>query len=780
MPRGKKEDKEKKEKPISKNRQSFDLLNKTSDILFRMIDKNYDDIQSIETRSEKFQSIVNREIDIDKGTSGGSIIDFTMKLRQDNSIKGINTSINNSFSGSKDPYSVLSNYSGDLFSVFQEYYSNRYVEIQDLRFVSKFIPALGEAVKITSNGIASGDETTSGLLRNINISQNVTDSLKDNINSRVETIEKKYNLKKKIKNIIIPNAITSGTLFVYAIDYKTLFSRFSELKAKLKNISPLTQMNATEAYEKFTETYTMESFIPTDEMMKFAKESFITDNISKPKESDYKSFVESFASVSKVDMNIPLEVCDELFAMESFEESSESIGSKHSSTRGKEIDNFAEMTMGTSSGNKNTSSKVEDFKSTKGIYIKVLDFKRVIPIKIFDETVGYYYIHTDKKKFKDAKNRVSIPGVLDSLNYSQNSKEQIINNMIDSISDFIIKNFSEKFVDQNNDFKKAIADCIIYNGFANKEYRIQFIPASDIIPFVINEDEDGNGQSILKDSLFPAKMLLSIIVSKMLFYMNKSGNRTILHTYKGQIDPTTGNHVQRIIRNLQESDVNFADMLSTNLLFGKLSRNSNIVIPKAQNGNNLIEFENLEGQNVDLSTDFEKKLEDMAVLGTGVPTVIMEYSGQQLEFARQITTANIKFAGTISELQSDIEESITELYKRCILAEEEDESVVNVIERDFSISLPRPKVLTNTNTNEYLSSVEQTAQTMANILYGQMDDNDETKRLKELFIKSYCIANTPFIDWNGYDETTKKALVAYINEKEVTNKDEESSDGGGL
>ena len=776
MARAKKEESTKVPK---KGKQSFDILNKTTDILFKMVDKNYDEINSITARSEKFQSIINREINIDKGASGGSIIDFTMKLRQDNSSKGINTTLNNSFAGSKDPYAVLSNYSGDLFSLFQDYYNNRYVEIQDLKFISKFIPALGEAVKVTANGIASGDETTSSLLRNINIPENLSSSEKDNVLSRVESAEKKYKLKKIIKNIIVPNTLTSGSLFVYAVDYKTLFSRFSELKSKMKNISPMTAFgNATEAYESFVENYTLESFIPESTMLEFANESFIKDTNSNPKNSDIKAFVESFATISKVDMNIPLEICDELFAMEALgDELPQTVGSKNSSTRGKEVETYAEAVVsnkGTTDGRK--TSKIQDFKKTKGIYIKVLDFKRIIPIKIFDDVVGYYYIHSDKKKFKDAKNRVSIPGVLDSLNYSQNSKEQIINNMVDSISAYIIKNFSEKFVDNNNEFKKAIADCIIYNGFANKEYKIQFIPASDVIEFKINEDEDNNGQSILKDSLFPAKMLLSILVCKMLFFMNKSGNRTIMHTYKGSIDPTTGNHVQRIIRNLQESDVNFGDMLSTNLLFGKLSRNSNIIIPKAQNGNNLIEFETMEGQNVDLSTEFEKKLEDMTVLGTGVPTVIMEYSGQQLEFARQITTANIKFAGSISELQADFEESITELYKRCIIAEEDDEKMQELIKNNFSVSLPRPKVLSNNNVNEYLSNVEQTAQTMANILYGQNDDSNETKRLKELFVKKYVVDNTPFIDWTAYDEAVRKALIERVNEKEITGKEDEEEE----
>ena len=38
---------------------------------------------------------------------------------------------------------------------------------------------------------------------------------------------------------------------------------------------------------------------------------------------------------------------------------------------------------------------------------------------------------------------------------------------------------------------------------------------------------------MLQDALFPAKMLLSTIISKLLLYMNKSGNKTIAYVRKG-------------------------------------------------------------------------------------------------------------------------------------------------------------------------------------------------------------------------------------------------------
>ena len=180
----------------------------------------------------------------------------------------------------------------------------------------------------------------------------------------------------------------------------------------------------------------------------------------------------------------------------------------------------------------------------------------------------------------------------------------------------------------------------------NNNFQIQFIPAKYIVPFIINEDENGSGESILQDALFPAKMLLSLVVNKLLTYMNKGGNRTIAHIKKGPINVNSSNHVQRVIRMLQESQIPFSDLLSTNLTFTKFARDGNIQLPSAKNGDRLVEFETQEGQQIDMRPEMEEWLEKMAIMGTGVPNVMMEYF-DQADYAKSLEMAHIKFANFI-------------------------------------------------------------------------------------------------------------------------------------
>ena len=278
----------------------------------------------------------------------------------------------------------------------------------------------------------------------------------------------------------------------------------------------------------------------------------------------------------------------------------------------------------------------DDVKPSKfnisGTYVKYIEAKNLIPVRVFDQDIGYYLIHPKVKKNKNSAGEVSginsIGNTLFSaVNVGEAKKNDAIDRIINSISEGIMNNFDNKFVAKNAEYKKLIADCVIANGLTDKDYNIQFIPATDITKFTVNEDESGFGESVLTDSLFPAKLLLSMIVCRILNYINKTGNKTIAHVYKGPVNAFTTNQINRVIRDLQEQNVTFNDLLSPNLVFNKFNRDGNISLPTAKNGNHLVEFETQEGQNIDMSPEYEKELENMAILGTGVPSVIMEYAG---------------------------------------------------------------------------------------------------------------------------------------------------------
>ena len=387
----------KKDKKKNDKKNNFFSLNDLSDKLLNLLDENYTEINELDSRNDKFQEIINRELELANGVSSGSIIDFARYINSSNEKE----SDKNFTNAKQDPYTLLSSNSGDLFTVFQEYYKNRYVEIQDLKFISKFIPALGEAVNTTLDYIASADEISDVLLRNIMLPPSITDEQRRLIIDEIEKCEKKYDIKKKLKNHIYKNALVTGTTYVYAVSYKKLFSDYAELKEKnKKKVSMFSKDSAKESLTKEssddyldpTIDIVLESCLNDDSKKNIAKEIFKNQ---KQNLTNINDFVKNLSNFEKVDSSIPYPVLESLNQYECFEAFTKAKTKNESSTI---TDTYFTDSIKNESQEK--KSKKESYDKTSDLYIKVLDFKRIVPIEIFDEVVGYYYIHSDKKKVK--------------------------------------------------------------------------------------------------------------------------------------------------------------------------------------------------------------------------------------------------------------------------------------------------------------------------------------------------------------------------------------------
>ena len=251
-------------------------------------------------------------------------------------------------------------------------------------------------------------------------------------------------------------------------------------------------------------------------------------------------------------------------------------------------------------------------------------------------------------------------------------------------------------------------------------------------------------------------------------------NQSELYTYR-PIDISTSNHVQRTIRMLQQSDITFSDLLSTNLSFQKFNRNGNIQLPMAKNGDRLIDFETQEGQDVDLNTNMEEYLEKLAILGTGVPSVILEYT-DAADYAKSLVTANIKFAGRVATLQSDLEEATTDLYKALLKSSNLSEDLKKKVIPTFEFKLCRPRVLTNSNMADYLSQMESVTTSLARIYLGDNDADDAAAEIRRKFAQEIAMQLLPFVSWGDFEEILKKVKVDAVMEKDL----DKSSNSGDL
>lgn len=759
-------------------------LDKVAQKLLGFSDDTLVAVANIQKRGERFQDAINRQMDVAKGVSGGSLIDFAQSLRNNASDAKKTKSTNSIFSGNTMELTQQLQASGnELYGYFQDLWQNKYFEIADLQLIAKFIPALGEAVNTMLDAVCATDDLSSVVARQIVFDSTVSSENQSAIEAEINKLELEHKLLPRLKNNVYKPAMISGKYYVYAVSYEDLFSRYSADRDYAMNHAPFAGSpkvpNQTSGYHNSGIRPASES---TDIFYDVAAETIvvdldqnefkaiiteacdgITDQKVKKQYEKYGEYVAEHVSTVKIIKSSILEsALEDIPTLMKLKRSGFAAESVNDPDYKGVYDKFFGATnieYNDDGGTVDASTITKKGKAEKnwgisGTYIKYIKPKDLVPIKLMGETIGYYNIQTEKKstKQKQQGSTTSIldpnNGVFNSVSLSESHKNAIIDSIIGSITDEIVKQFGKKFVSKNAQFKKVIADCIQYNGYIDNEYHIQFIPASDIYEFTLDEDDDGNGRSMLSNSLFPAKLLLSLRISKILNYLNQSGNKNIVHITKGPIDVHTGNQVQRVVRNIQETNITFSDLLSTNLVFNKFGRNQNIVIPTARNGNHLAEFETQEGANVDMNPEYEQSLEKDAILGTGVPNVIMEYLGQ-VDFAKGFETGNIKFANRVATIQGDMEEPTTRLYNKLIQDSSLSDDIKRAADGHFQFRLPRPKTLAIANSTESLNNLQSLLNSVATIQFGENSGDPDSGAIKDIFIRKAAQELATYIDWKA-------------------------------
>ena len=531
--------------------------------LISSIDNGYNERTLLSSKDDRIQEIINNELDLAKGVSKGSIVDFTTLMAKDSA------RYNGRDPNEVDGYTLFTEDIGNLFGYFQEIYKNRYIELADLKFITKFIPAIGEAVKTTLDSIVQSDDMSETISRNIELGPSLTNVEKAQVMAEIERIETDEKLLKKLRNIVYKKTLVSGNYYVYRIPYNDLFQEYDRLvktgriinnqfvnnalargnmskdaKKKgfnLKNVGK-SGLFATEAAAEM-EPVVENGFSPENtQIINSALEGLIASDkdFEKSRDNLKRAFETSFENVSIVDSDVLVEALEGFSSLKFMEDN---IASYRQVFGGNGfIDEKLAATPEATFGNDNYTP--EKF-NVQGTYIKYIDANKIVPVKVYNQIIGYLHVHDTSATKKatglaNMQTQVSTTNliapssnVFSSVQLTEDKRNKAVQSIVDAVSDGIISNFSNKFVNKNADFKRLIADCIVANGLINSTFQIQFIPAKYITPFAINEDENGMGVSMLQDALFPAKMLLSTIISKLLLYMNKSGNKTIAYVRKG-------------------------------------------------------------------------------------------------------------------------------------------------------------------------------------------------------------------------------------------------------
>lgn len=728
-----------------------------------------DRTSEIDNLNLKFQSLLNSQIDDLTHKSSGDITSFLGQIiSSDNKTAAAEELLNNQFMAmSGNEYSTMQSFIYDA-------YRNRLLEQSDLHEVSSQLIELSEAILITRDAIISADVVEGRMSRNLHF-DNIDEEDIDNNISIVENMEKKFKLLEKIKNFIIPKTLEYGEYYVYVIPYSQLFNNFMKSKEKDFNgrfykESTLTDtFTKTKSKNKNDDTIDMfiESTYERFNIQNKTKSSSLNDedtynknDISKSEFSkDMKNILNN---ISVCNESVPLPILDEGFeSLAYYKEYAESVMTEADDTKNKD-DNWFKKVNDSSDGISFTSDNKEkkeknQFDDITDCYVRMIEPTRMIPIKIMNTKIGYYFVQDE--------DITPLSGAVSStLYFTKFDEHRRESTIIDALAERVIKSFDKPFLQNNIKFKEAIVDCINYYNLNEKKLKFQFIPAEYVQEFKIDEDVNGNGTSMIKKSLFYAKLYLMILLFKIMSIILNSNDTKVNYIKQSGIDKNIANKVQEIARIRQSRQINITDLFSYTTLINKVGNGSEMYIPTGRSGERPIETEILAGQDVQLNSDLLEMLKNAYILGTGVPAAIVNYM-QEADFAKVIEQNNTKFNGRVVNYQLDFNGSITELYKKIMKwSTNISEHIIN----NFAFTLQPPKTVSMNVKSELISQFTALCDFLVQLFYDDPNQSMDAESLQKeikIFKKLLAKEQLPMIDIDKIEELVEKALLERKKEK---------------
>ena len=700
-----------------------------TDVLGKLATQNNDDInrkKELDIIAKSIDDVIRTEIDDIKKFTGDDITSFLYKtLSQDERLSNaMMRNIDDIFNSSKNE---------SIASIMFDKNASKNVLLEDLEIISSYIYQLKEAVNATRDAIVTSDDVGQQISRNLTFknmpqdSEQVTNALK-----QIENMEDELRLHHKIKNHIVPKTLSFGTYYVYTVPYSKLIVDYKEREAR--NGSYATSLKES------TQPFDTVDIAPYKSIMETTEA-----NIKK----SMNVFLEDISVDNTPTSIIPdLVSSEEIHVMESgFYTSDADFNKRVDSILGKK-----KNTQVRSSESVIDSNEMKAYGGVTGCHVKLIDPRRLVEVKILDKVIGYYYLVDTGIKASKMSFTSTVKFNLNSVAPGQT--QDVETSFIQMIAERIVKSMDKKYLEENPKFKELIVNALMYDDLYKRKVKFQFIPVDYITAYSIDEDVNGEGQSMLTNSLFYAKLYLYLLIFKVLSILTKSNDQKFHYVKSSGIDKNTANNTQVVARALKENQINFTDLMNYGSAINKIGKSKDVFVPTGTQNERGIETDILSGQEVQLNTDLMEMLISNAINSTGVPSVIMSYINEA-DYSRTLVMANAKFIGRVVNYQIDFNRANTELYKKLMRYYLNlDENLVE----NFEYTFASPKSLNNVNLSDLMSNAEQTANFVVKALVGEnRNPSEEDNALKDILFKKVSRELLPMIQWSKMDELYMKS-----------------------
>lgn len=745
-------------KKDDKKKSSSGIINRLSNTIQNNLDNLYSKTyysqpsnkQDLESIKSKLDSSIDNIVSVNMDNTGkGTMSTLYSRMQQQGSNlkpgdKESGKSLESLINDSQVIEAGLMGFINNTTTVFD--YDNK------IDTILKYMPRLQEALDTRKDNVLSADHFSKDYI-NITSSNITNDS--ETYNEHIKFIKETYKFQD-LTDEIYEQASKYGEAFVYVVPYKKAVARL--LKQKNNTRAELDIKEST----IITESGNIQmDELPKDITPEMFKEAGL-DNIElECYTGAINSVVENTMRFEKAckslnEMSLNYEGAN--FSEETILESAENIRDVVKGRFQKTIKDDLSFEGFDDRGqdglvDKNTAkrkTKDDKFINVPGTIVKVLERKHVIPIYIEEYCFGYYYIEVDgpynpvgdydkmqdpTMSLKGSNSILSTNSMLDQ----SNKQNTIIRFLANQISNFI----DAKFINANQDLRNEIYTVLKYNYDNNSSHmnkvRVTFIPPDDMEHVYFNMNKDTHrGISDLDKAMFPATLYCAMYITHSIWNMTRAQDKRVYYVNQ-TVDTNISKTLLNTINQIKKGNFGIRQIENINHILNITSMFNDYIIPRSPSGQAPIDFEVMQGQQVEWQTEFMTSLEEMAVNSTDVPMEMIQMRNS-VDYSSQLTMSSSKFLRKVYNRQSKYQKNLTRIFNK-IYNNEFDDNI------QLSVVLPPPMFLNITNTNQMMTNVNEYSQSVAQLIL----DPDEQDPIKNEVIR----------------EINKYNLGSYLNIQEL-------------
>lgn len=747
------------------NKRQSRNINKKIDILDKKIDSLYKDIYISRTDNRKNLDDIINSIDdtIDKlqgvETSASGLTELLRRVeRQDKTNTGkFLSSVTELFENENLVGSVIINDETHQFIRSQNY---------NYDLICKYLPRLQDALEIKRDNVLCSDNFDKEFL--VPQSPSVSKKEIDAFNSNVDKIEVKYDMSEFLDDTYM-NTSKYGEDFIYVVPYPVAFKRMFD-RARKRQYAP-TALSPTTVFEGYEEVKDVicEKFNGTEEFKTFGKS--IEDKLEGSLSETLKDLPEFgainlyFNPTNMIESSVE-EIA--VFENQSQVERFKSLYSVYESGSGL-TSVFNDAIAKDSKGNKIGTLYNDGFvldknldrdpdkidKNMLGAVLERIPRENILPIYIGKRCLGYYYFEfaDDPSACGFCGGHHMLPGLgmtngKYTYDMTEDQKEMAIRFIASKISDAI----DTKFINANKDLKEDIYALLRYNekfdiGRTNN-VGVTFLPAEDIIHCYFKMDWNiHRGISDLENALVPAMLYILLYLTDIIGKLTRSVDKRVYYV-KQNVEQNIARTLMNTVNQIKKGNMGIRQIESMNNILNIVGKYNDYLIPVGPSGDPPIQFDIMQGQDIQTPTDMMDKMEEAAV-NTIMPYELVNATYQQ-DFATRFTMSNTRFLRTIFTRQRKTEGFFEEIYTR-VYNYEFGTKYLNI-----EITLPPPLFLVLQNNSQLIDNISQMADKITDVEMISEKDEEIKPEFKRLYIRKNL---SNYLDFAMIDRLIAQAKV---------------------